>query len=293
MTTTTTTIAASSRLRALLAGDAIVVAPGAYDGLSASLIERAGYQACYVSGGAASVSLIARPDLGLMTGSEMADHVGRLRQATEIPLIVDLDTGYGNEITIRHAVERQIALGAAAIQIEDQTFPKRCGHLAGKEVVDRAEAVKRVRMAVRARGESDIVVIARTDAIATHGLDEALHRAQLFADAGADMVFVEAPTTLDELAAIGSNMPVPAVINVLARSKTPLLAMGDYQELGFKLAIVPAVCVSAAMTAVETALGELSRTGLPPNGAGPVDVFRAVGLDDWSTWALEADKAHE
>ncbi|MFK8843685.1 oxaloacetate decarboxylase [Streptomyces sp. Ac-502] len=208
-------------LRELINGDELVIAPGVYDGLTATLVERAGFPAAYVSGASASVSVLGRPDLGLMSAGEIAAHVVRLRGATSLPLIVDIDTGHGNELNVRHAVETHVRLGAAAVHIEDQVFPKRCGHLTGKTVVDAEEAVRKVRAAVAARGSHDLVIIARTDALTPLGLDEAIDRGRRFADAGADMVFVEAPENRHQLDRIARSIDVPLVINVIANSRTP------------------------------------------------------------------------
>jgi len=274
------------QLRNLLADDhSILTAPGIYDGLSAALAQRSGFEVGYVSGGAASVSVIGRPDLGIMTGSEMIDHVGRLQGATDVPLIVDIDTGYGNEINIRHTVERLAQRGVAAVQIEDQTFPKRCGHLHGKDVVSRADAVSRVHAASKARGADEMLIIARTDAIAPQGLDEAITRAHLYIDAGADIIFVEAPESLEDVRTIAAEVPAPLMINVIASGRTPVLSASEYAELGYKIAIYPALTIAAAMGAIDHALTELHLHGKPPAAASPKDLFNAVGLDDWLSWA--------
>ncbi|MEU4205162.1 isocitrate lyase/PEP mutase family protein [Streptomyces sp. NPDC045470] len=272
-------------LRELINGDELVIAPGVYDGLTATLVERAGFPAAYVSGASASVSVLGRPDLGLMSAGEVAAHVVRLRGATSLPLIVDIDTGYGNELNVRHAVETHVRLGAAAVHIEDQVFPKRCGHLNGKTVVGKEEAVRKVRAAVAARGSHDLVIIARTDALTPLGLDEAIDRGRRFADAGADMVFVEAPGNPHQLDRIARSIDVPLVINVIANSRTPLLTASDYAGLGYRLGIYPFVNIAAASAAVDSALTRLRETGLPPrDAAGPAELFGTVGLDDWLQW---------
>jgi 2-methylisocitrate lyase-like PEP mutase family enzyme len=272
-------------LRELIAGDELVIAPGIYDGLSATLVEQAGFSAAYVSGASASMGLLGRPDIGLMTASDVVDHVFRLRGATSLPLIVDIDTGYGNELNVRHTVETHVRLGAAAVHIEDQVFPKRCGHLTGKSVVEVDQAVAKVRAAVTARGDSDLVIIARTDALTPCGIDEAIERGRRFAGAGADMVFVEAPENVDQLERIARSIDVPLVVNVLANSRTPLLKASEYAELGYRLAIYPVMSIAAAAAAIDSALAGLRDTGLSPqNAAGPAELFRIVGLDEWLRW---------
>jgi 2,3-dimethylmalate lyase len=281
-----TTVPSPARiLRELIAGDRMVVAPGVYDGLTAALVKRHGFPAAYVSGGAASAAVTGLPDLGLMTASEMADHVGRLRGATDLPLIVDIDTGYGNELNVRHTVQRLVRVGAAAVHLEDQVFPKRCGHLAGKAVIPIDEAVSKVRAAVAARGDDDLVVIARTDALTPLGRDEAIERGRAYADAGADMVFIESPESVADLEAIGAAFEVPLVVNVLANSRTPLLTAAEYADLGFRLAIYPSLAAGAAVAAVDAAFAQLASTGLPPvDGSSPQDLFEVVGLTDWLGW---------
>lgn len=272
-------------LRDRIAGDELVIAPGVYDGLSAALVERLGFPAAYVSGACASMSGLGRPDLGLMTSTDVVGHVLRLRGATSLPLIVDIDTGYGNELNVRHTVESYVRIGAAAVHLEDQVFPKRCGHLAGKTVIDADQAVAKLRAAVAARGDEDLMIIARTDALTPLGIDEAIERGRRFADAGADLVFVEAPEDVAQLERIAGSIDAPLVVNVLANSRTPLLKASDYAELGYRLAIYPLVAIAAAASAVESALSGLRATGLPPqDAAGPADMFRLVGLDDWLQW---------
>lgn len=284
----TTTPSPGARLRSLIDSGQFVLAPGIYDGLTAALVESIGFPAAYVSGGAASVSVTGVPDLGLMTGSEMAAHVNRLRAVTDLPLIVDIDTGYGNELNVRHTIDRMWRAGAAAVHIEDQQLPKRCGHLSGKSLAPLTDSVSRVRAAVIAAANTDMVVIARTDALAVEGRAAAIDRAHAFEDAGADMIFVEAPETIDDLQAIGSAVTVPLVVNVLSNSRTPLLSAQEYRDLGFALAIYPAVSIAAAAEAVQGALRQLHSTGLPPvDGSGPADLFEIVGLSNWLDWPGE------
>lgn len=278
----------ATRLRDLLAADRLVIAPGIYDGLSAALVERRGFPAAYVTGAGASVSMLGEPDLGLMTMSEMAAHTARMRAATSLPLIVDIDTGYGNELNVRRTIETYRRLGVAAVHIEDQVLPKRCGHLTGKAVVPVAEAASKVRAAVAAREDDDMVIIARTDARAPLGLREAIDRANAYVDAGADMIFLEAPESEHELAAIAGQVRAPLVANVIAHSMTPVCTAEELREMGFRLAIYPLLAITAAAAAVDAALGTLADSGLPPTDAqGPAELFGLVGLDGWLDWSRE------
>jgi 2-methylisocitrate lyase-like PEP mutase family enzyme len=277
----------SARLRDLIASDGLIVAPAVYDGLTAALIERQGFSAAYVSGAAASSAVLGRPDIGLMTSSEMVAHTSRLRAATSLPLIVDIDTGYGNELNVRHTIESYVRIGAAAVHIEDQVFPKRCGHLTGKAVIPAEDAASKVRAAVAARGDDDLVVIARTDARAPQGLGEAIDRANRFREAGADMIFVEAPESIAEIETIAARIDAPLVANVIARSRTPVLSTTELADLGFKLAIYPSVTAVAAVAAIDAALTALREQGRPPEpeGYGPADLFNLFGLADWLSWS--------
>ncbi|MCX2963201.1 isocitrate lyase/PEP mutase family protein [Gordonia aquimaris] len=274
-----------ARLRALVETGEFIAAPGIYDGLTAALVESTGFPAAYVSGGAASVAVTGVPDLGLMTASEMAAHVSRLRAMSSLPLIVDIDTGYGNELNVRHTIERMWRAGAAAVHIEDQQLPKRCGHLSGKSISSLADSVSRVRAAVIAAAGTDLMVIARTDALAVEGREAAITRAHAFEDAGADMIFIEAPESIDDLEAIGSSVTTPLVVNVIANSRTPVLSADEYRDLGFSVGIYPAVTIAAAAGAVRSALHQLIANGLPPvDGEGPADLFEIVGLSSWLEW---------
>lgn len=195
-------------LRELLAAGEPIVAPGAYDALSARLVEQAGFPAVYMTGFGASASLLGRPDVGLLSFAEMVDHARRLVQAVDVPVIADADDGYGNDVNVRRTIQEYEAAGVAALHIEDQVAPKRCGHMAGKEVIPASEMVLKVRAAVEAR-RGDLVIIARTDARAIEGLDAALERARAYRDAGADVLFVEAPEDEREIEAIAAAFPDP------------------------------------------------------------------------------------
>jgi 2-methylisocitrate lyase-like PEP mutase family enzyme len=238
------------RLRDLMERPGLLEVPGAYDGLSARIVERAGFPAAYVTGFGAAASRLGMPDTGLISFKEMADHVAALVDAVSIPLLADADTGYGNPLNVHRTTRTYARAGAAAIQIEDQAWPKRCGHTAGKEVLPLSEAVARIHAAVDARAERDIVVIARTDARAVLGLDEALARGKAFADAGADVVFVEAPESRAELERVAAAIDAPLMVNLLEGGKTPLLPREDLEALGYKLAIYPLTLLYVAAHAV-------------------------------------------
>lgn len=232
-------ISPGARLRALLAGDGIVVAPGAYDALTARLVERAGFGAVYLSGAGVSYTHLARPDLGLVTRDEMVARASAITEAVDLPVLADGDTGFGNALNVRSTVRAYERAGLAGIQLEDQTFPKRCGHLAGKEVVAAEEMAGKIRAAADARRDASFVIVARTDAIATHGLGEALRRLSLYAGAGADVLFADGPTTLAELAAIPPALPLPAMANMVEGGRTPALTAAQLRGLGYRLVIFP------------------------------------------------------
>ena len=271
----------SRRLRELLAGHGIVQAPGAYDGLTARLVALAGFDAVYMTGAGASAAE-GLPDYGLLTLTEMAENAGVLARSVDLPVIADADTGYGNELNVTRAVREFEARGVAAIHIEDQVSPKRCGHLDGKEVVSREEFVAKIRAAVAARRDPDFTIIARTDANAVIGFDEAIARANLALAAGADMAFVEAPTSLEELAAAPRRVAGPCLLNLVPGGRTPWVTADDARGMGFRLVIYPFACLSPAILAIEAALAGLKR-GERETGAvlSPAEVFARVGAADW------------
>jgi 2-methylisocitrate lyase-like PEP mutase family enzyme len=255
---------AMATLRELLAGPEPVLAPGAYDALSARLVERAGFPAVYMTGFGASASLLGRPDVGLLSFDEMAGHARRLAQAVSVPLIADADDGYGNPLNVMRTVREYAAAGVAALHIEDQVAPKRCGHMEGKDVIESAEMVEKVRSAVEARGDGELLIIARTDARAVEGLDAALERARRYREAGADALFVEAPETEQEIEAVAAAFPdVPLVFNWVDGGKTPQLPLERIRELGFALVIYPVTTLFAAARAVADALDRLGDHEVP------------------------------
>ena len=276
-------MSAAARLRELLAGEELVVAPGAYDCLTARAIEQAGFPAVYMTG-AGTAATLGYPDYGLLTMTEMADNVGRIAGAVGVPVIADADTGYGNELNVVRTVREYAQRGAAALHIEDQVSPKRCGHLDRKEVIPAGDFVSKVRAAAEHRPDPDLVLIARTDAVAVLGLDEAVERVNRALEAGADLAFVEAPQTLDDVAAVPERVDGPCLLNVVAAGKTPAVGLRDAAEMGYRLAIVPVLLVNAVLAAADAALAELRATGEHPASLPvmPVaEIFRRAGADGW------------
>jgi carboxyvinyl-carboxyphosphonate phosphorylmutase len=255
----------TTRLRELLAQPDLLVAPGAYDALSARLIAQAGFPAVYMTGFGTAASVLGQPDVGLLTMSEMVSRAAALAAVIgERPLIADADTGYGNPINVRRTVHEYERAGVAAIHIEDQVWPKKCGHMEGKQVIPLDEMVQKIRAAVDARRDPDFVVIARTDANAVYGLEDALRRGQAYREAGADVIFIEAPRSLEELRAIAQTFPdVPLLYNWAESGKTPLLSLEEIHALGFKLVIFPASLLFAA-THTLLSLLEVLKQGQTP-----------------------------
>ena len=249
-------------LKERLAGPRPVVAPGVFDPLSALLAEQAGFDAAYLSGASVSYTRLGRPDVGLVSAAEVVDTVARVADRVGIPLIVDADTGFGNALNVIHTVRALERAGAAAIQIEDQQLPKRCGHLRGKTLVSIDEMVGKVAAAVDARAGNTLIV-ARTDAIAVEGFEEALRRAEAYLQAGADVLFVEAPRSLDEMRTIAATFGerVPLLANMVEGGRTPVSSADDLGRLGFRLVITPGSLARAMAFAGAAMLDELKRTG--------------------------------
>ena len=282
---------AASRLRALLARERCTLVPGAYNGLVALILERAGFDAIYAGGYAAAAAGYALPDLGLVSGSEMAAHVARMASAVTVPVIADADTGYGNALNATHTVRAFERAGAAAVQIEDQVFPKRCGHMEGKEVIPMEEMVRKVRTAVAARTDPDTVIIARSDAIAVTGIDDAIRRLGAYAEAGADLVFPDAPRSLEELSRIAAEVNAPLVANMSEYGKTPLTPFETLAELGYSLVLYPTATLFAAAKSAFDVASLLKRDGTTANDLERFlpfgDLNELVGVDSWL--ALEHD----
>jgi 2-methylisocitrate lyase-like PEP mutase family enzyme len=278
------TAGARAALRAQLAGGELVIAPGVFDGISAHLAARLGFTAAYLTGAGTAASGFGLPDIGLVTQTEMAE---RARLVTRvlggIPLIADADTGYGAPLNVVRTVQEYEAAGVAAIQLEDQAFPKRCGHLPDKELIGAEEFTVKLRAALDARSDPDLVVIARTDARAPLGLDAAIDRANAYAAAGADVIFVEAPQSTTEIERIAKEVSAPLLINIVGGGMTPQLPPQRLAELGYAIAIYPTVALAGAAQGMLTALAELA--GADPGDlatASPAGIFRIVGLSEWA-----------
>jgi 2-methylisocitrate lyase-like PEP mutase family enzyme len=276
----------SRKLRAALREPGMLIVPGAYDGLTAMLVAQAGFPAVYMTGAGTSV-VHGYPDFGLLTATEMVANAARMARAVDVPVIADADTGYGNELNVVRTVQDYEHAGVAAIHIEDQVSPKRCGHLDDKEVVPRADWIAKIRAAAATRRDPDFLIIARTDSRAVIGFEEAISRANEALENGADMAFVEAPQTLDELAAVPKRVHGPCLLNVVWGGKTPMLDFREAAEFGFKLAIVPALLLKATIGACDDALAELKATHAypaPPGGMTVADVFNRVGAREWGAF---------
>jgi 2-methylisocitrate lyase-like PEP mutase family enzyme len=272
-------------LKQLLKRNKLLVAPGCFDGLSARLVEEAGFEAAYLSGGAVARSM-GIPDIGLVTMSEVIERAAQVVSAVRIPVIADADTGYGNAVNLVRTVREFERTGAAAIHIEDQITPKRCGHLDGKEVIPLAEMEKKLAAALASRTDPDFCVIARTDARGVHGFDDAIQRGRAFAKLGVDAVFVEAPQSEAELEEIPRALPdVPLLVNVFKGGKTPMLPVDRLQQMGYRIAIYPSETQRAGIYAMRVALGLLKREGTTEAMDAALTTFRErdqiVGLDDW------------
>jgi len=240
------------------------LAPGAYDALTARLIEQAGFPAVYMTGFGTSASLIGRPDVGLLTMSQMVDNARRIAQAVDVPVIADADTGYGNPLNVIRTVQEYELAGVSAIHLEDQVTPKKCGHMENKQVIAATEMTEKIRAAVEARSSSDFLIIARTDARAVEGLDSALRRARAYREAGADILFVEAPQNEDEVAQVARAFPnVPLLFNWAEGGKTPPMPLERLKELGYRLIIFPISAVLTAAKAVRGILAEIKTEGTP------------------------------
>ena len=272
-------------LKKFLQREKLLVAPGCFDGLSARLVEEAGFEAAYLSGGAVARSM-GIPDIGLVTMSETIDRAGQVVSAIGIPIIADADTGYGNAVNLVRTVREYERIGVAAIHIEDQITPKRCGHLDGKEVIPLAEMEMKLDAALKTRSDADFCIIARTDARGVHGFDDAIQRAKAFAKLGVDAIFVEAPQSEEELAEIPRRLPdIPLLVNVFKGGKTPMLPMERLEKMGYRIAIYPSETQRAAIHAMRNALATLKREGTTESIDATLTTFkerdRVVGLDDW------------
>ncbi len=263
-----------ARFRELLDTPGPVLLPGCYDALGARLIEQAGFDAVYMTGFGTSASLLGRPDVGLLGLHEMADNARRITAATDLPVIADADTGYGNQINVIRTIQTYEQAGVAGVHIEDQMLPKKCGHMEGKVVVPREEFVGKIRAAVSARRDPNFTIIARTDARAPHGIDEALERARQARQAGADALFVEALQNDDELVRVAEELSdIPLIFNWAEGGKTPPLTIERITELGFAMVIMPISTLLAATRAMQHALAQIKIDGTPVRAVEQMPAF--------------------
>jgi 2-methylisocitrate lyase-like PEP mutase family enzyme len=270
------TISRSKKLRELLGRAGSFLTVGCYDALTAKMIEKAGFETVYVSGASVSMALLGKPDLGLASYGEIFGQVQRITQVTEAPVIIDADTGYGNFMNARRAFAEYEQVGIAGIQIEDQIFPKRCGHLEGTQVVQADEMIDKIKAVLDVRRNPDTVLIARTDARQSLGLGEAIRRANLYAEAGADVIFLEGPDGREECEAVAKQVNAPLLVNTGGRGLTPKLSLSDFESIGYKIVLHPGVMQRAAVFAMRAMLADLNQNGnLTETKYGQMD------FDEW------------
>ncbi|PYO25628.1 MAG: isocitrate lyase [Candidatus Rokuibacteriota bacterium] len=281
---------ASTRLRTLLGAGDVIVAPGVWDGLSSRLVARAGFSAVYATGGGIARSM-GYPDLGLLSLSEIVDRLANIVEHAGVPVIADADTGYGNALNTQRAVREFERAGVAALHLEDQTFPKRCGHYDDKSVISASEMAQKLRAARDATGDADLVLIARTDALAIEGLDAAIARAHVYAAAGADVIFVEAPVSIEQIETIAHRVPQPKLINMFQGGKTPLVPVARLKALGYQIVIIPSDMQRAAIRAMDDVLAALARDGSCAALADRMATFKErEDVVDTAGWLARAAK---
>lgn len=249
------------QLRELLRHRKAVLLPGAANALAARVIEDIGFKAIYVTGAGVANTFLGVPDIGLLSVTELASHVSAMREAVALPLIIDADTGFGNAINVSRTIQTLERSGANAIQLEDQEFPKRCGHFFGKSVISRAEMMQKIHAAVDARVDPDLVIVARTDAIAVNGFDDAMERAAAYIEAGADMIFVEAPRSREQIAEIPKRLGVPQFINIVAGGLTPMIGLGELEKMGYSIVLYANTALQASIAGMQKVLGHLKAHG--------------------------------
>jgi 2-methylisocitrate lyase-like PEP mutase family enzyme len=275
----------TAQLRALMQRGGMIVAPGAYDCITARAIAATGFSAVYMTGAGTAASH-GYPDYGLLTMSEMVANAGRIAASVDVPVIADADTAYGNELNAVRTVREYDRAGVAAIHIEDQVFPKKCGHLDNKEIVPFDDYVANIRAAAEARDHPEFVLIARTDARAVAGFDEAIRRANAALAAGADMAFVEAPQSAEEVAAVPRLVNGPCLLNIVRRGKTPPVDLSAAERMGYRMAIIPSLLFRGVIGYCEEMLGQLKATNAvpaPPKDLSPQEAFQRFGADEWDS----------
>ena len=248
-------------LRQMMAGNKIVVAPGAHDALTAKIIEQVGFEAVYMTGYGQAASHLGKPDVGLLTLTEMVARAANIVEAVNVPVIADADTGFGNAVNVMRTVREYEKAGVAAIQLEDQVAPKKCGHMTGRQVVSKEEMVGKIKAAADVRTDSDFMIIARTDARTVHGIGEALERAKAYEEAGADILFVESPKSIEEMKQITSSFKVPVLANMVEGGRTPFLPVQELESLGYDLVIFPTASTYLVTKALKRLLTTLKETG--------------------------------
>ena len=282
----------AATLRARLKQPGLITAPGVYDMISARIADRMGFPSLYMTGFGVVASYLGLPDAGLAAYTDMVERVNQICTITKTPLMADADTGYGGLLNVAHTVRGYIKAGAAALQLEDQEFPKKCGHTPGRRVIPLEDMVRKIRVAIEARGDDDILIIARTDARTAHGLDEALRRADAYAKAGADILFVESPESEQEMETICARFDLPLMANIVEGGRTPVLPAQRLYDLGYKIAIFPATGFLAAGAALESVYQTLKRDGSSVKTSVPLYDFsefaKLMGFEE--VW--EFDKRH-
>lgn len=282
------------RLRQLLLNDDFIVAPGAFDCLSAKAVELAGFSAIYMTGMGTSASRLGLPDYGLATMSEMVANASAMSTAVKIPIIADADTGYGNELNMARTIHEYERHGAAGVHVEDQVFPKKCGHLDKKQVIPRNEFVSKIHAAVKARSNPDFIIIARTDCNSVMGFEEAIARANAALDVGADLALVEAPESMAQIEKVPQCVQGPCVLNMLLGGKSPVLSLADVNSLGYRVVLLSDVLLCAAITAYDSALATVRTSRDPLHFAdtlAPKAIFQRLGAENWDKLRVEREQA--
>ena len=286
-------MSSARKLRDLIDRPEAILVPGAYNALVARVLELEGFAALYVGGYAAAASNYALPDIGLMTQTEMVDHISRVANAVDVPIIADADTGFGELTNTARAVREYERAGVAAVQIEDQVFPKRCGHMEGKKVIPTDAMMQKVRAALEARSDEDTVIVARTDAIAVTGLDDAIERLRAYEAAGAHVLFPDAPRSAEEMATIRDAVGLPLVANMSEHGKTPLLSRDEIEQLGYQIALYPSSTLFAAAQSARDIARTLASAGTTRDTLDRLMVFGELNEDvlGLSAWQQEEEKA--
>ncbi|MDN7228156.1 isocitrate lyase/PEP mutase family protein [Planococcus liqunii] len=291
----------NKQFKALLQQPNAFILPGAYDGMTARLIEETGFPAIYATGAGISNAQLGWADVGLTAVTEIADVVSRMSDVTNVPIVVDGDTGFGNAINLMRTVKQLERAGASAIQFEDQVAPKKCGHFGGKQVISKEEMVYKIKAAVDTRKEDDLSIIARTDALAVYGMGEALERANAYKEAGADVIFVEAPTTIAQLLEITANVPdIPHIINMVEGGSTPLVSLEEAEEMGFQIMLCANTVLRSAIKGIQESLRVLKQEHSQQNIHDLIctweerqELFKLKQIKQWEKEYLEFDRAEE